>query len=300
MKKSLRLALLCAAVLLCVGVYVLLPQNAEETAPTPEPTALPVFSIAPDEIAGLRWSYALRTIDLRQIGGTWQYPEDEHFPLDRDGSRFQSLLAALEHVTAGRRLPDAADLSEYGLDAPATVITVTHTDGAETTLTVGAQNPVTLEYYLRVSDRGGVYLIDGTLPQAFNCGLFDLIRTDEIPDLSTAEEYRVNGQTYRKNESGAWCNSSGDPINTDLTAVLSALTYDECIDYYADYYEAHHEYALEGGKTVSVTYLVNGEPAEWSLAFSHDYDEGHVIVSPVGSDLVYTIDKATADTLLLQ
>lgn len=300
MKKGTLLALLCAGAALCAGIYALLPRTADAPAPTPEPTDILVLSIPPDDIASLRWNYALRTMYFLRDGETWQYPEDEHFPLDQNGPRFQSLFTELSQITAGRYLPEVSDPSEYSMDAPVNVITVTRTDGSETTLTIGAQNPVTQEYYLQISGDAGVYLVSGALPQAFDCGLFDLIKIDPVPDFSTATEYRANGLTYSKNDTGQWCDSDGTPISTDLTAVLSVLSYSECIDYYADYYEAHHEYALTDGKTISVTYLANGEPAEWSLSLGHDYDETHVIVSPVGSDLVYTLDKTTVDALLLQ
>lgn len=297
MKKGLILALLCAAVLLCAGIYSFIPRETEPE-PTPEPTAFPVLSVRKENITALSWDNAARTLHFQRTDEGWICLDDEEFPLvSQNAPRFAALLNAITQLHYHRYLSDVTDPAEYGLDVPSNVITFT-CDGSETRLTVGTQNPVTFEYYLQVSGDESVYLIDSTLPQAFSCGLFDLIETDPIPDFATATEYRANGRTYHKNESGEWLDSDGTAIETDLSAVLANLDYAGCIDYYADYYEAHHEYALTDGKTVSVAYSANGEEAVWTLAFSHDYDENHVIVSPTDSDLVYIMDKATADTLL--
>ena len=64
MKHSLRLLLLGIAVLLCAGLYILVPHTDERPAPTPTPTAIPVFSVSPEQITGLSWDYAARTLSF--------------------------------------------------------------------------------------------------------------------------------------------------------------------------------------------------------------------------------------------
>lgn len=299
MKHGMRLALLSAAVLLCAAVYLYLPRDAAEQTSAPEPTAVPVLSVPPEDITALTWDYAVRTLHFQRKGGVWQYPEDEHFPVDQDSPRFTAMQNALSGLTATRYLPDAPDPSEYGLDAPTTVITVQYGNGHETTLTVGSQTPVTGEYYLQISNDPGVYLVGGALPAAFACGLFDLVQTDTVPDLSTAVEVRANGNAYRKNEQGQWCDSRNTPLDTDLTGVLTGLRYDACVDYYAERFERKDgEYGLTHGKTVRVTYGPADAPETWELIIGNDYDDNHVFVSPAGSDLAYTMEKATVDALL--
>ncbi len=300
MKHSLRLLLLGIAVLLCAGLYILVPHTDERPTPTPTPTAIPVFSVSPEQIIGLSWDYAARTLSFRQDAGVWQYPADKRFPLDQDGTRFKSLFTALENITAQRYLPEITDPAEYGLDHPATVITVSRLDNTTTVLSVGMQNPVTAEYYLQVSGNDGVYLIDGALPQAFACGLFDLVRTDPVPDLSTADEYSVNGKTYQKDAQSQWRDEEGALSDTDFTAVLSKLRYSACIDYYADSDEVRsHEYGLAEGKSITVVCTADAAAFEWKLTFGNDYDEEHVIVSPAGSNLVYTLDRSISEALLV-
>lgn len=301
MKYPLRLLLLCAAVLLCAGLYAYIPREAEAPVPTPEPTAIPVFSVSPETVTGLSWDYAARTLSFQRDADGWHYPEDKHFPLDQNGARFEALFSALKNVTAQRCLPSAADPAEYGLTHPSTVITVTQQDGTATTLTIGDQNPVTAEYYLQVSGDDSVYLIDGSLPRAFACGLFDLVKTDPIPDLSDAVEYSANGQTYRKDAQSQWQDAQGNAADTDLTALLANLRYSACIDYYADSDEVRsHEYGLAQGKTITVTCTQGEESFVWNLVIGNDYDAEHVIVSPADSDLVYTLDRSAANALLFQ
>lgn len=305
MKKTTTLAILCAVLISCIGVYLFLPQEDEKEVPTtPEPTRIPVISVPPEEIDSLSWEYAARTLSFQRQADGWTYPEDAHFPMDQNSSRFSAILQSLSSLSASRCLSDIEDPSEYGLDSPTTVIRVTRTDGTETRLILGAQNPVTGEYYLQIEGNTAVYLIDATLPSAFACGLFDLVKTDTIPNLSAATEYRIDGRTYYKNADGFWCSRNGNtdtPIDEGksdaLTNALETLQWFDCIDYYTDYYETKTDiYGLEHGKTISVT----AGDTVWTLAVGNAYDEGHTVVSPADSTIAYTMDNATVNALLLQ
>lgn len=314
MGKSKFLVLLCVVLALCIGLYLWLPREHEEAAePTPEPTRIPVISIPSEQIDTLSWEYAVRTLSFQRQADGWHYLEDAHFPMDNDSARFSAILQSLRSLYASHYLPDIEDPSEYGLDEPITNITVKRTDGTETRLILGTQNPITGEYYLQLAGDGGVYLIDPTLPSAFSCGLFDLVKTDDIPDFSAATEYRVNGTAYYYTEptegdgQPVWCLKTGNrykaidaEISDRLTRTLATLDWSACIDYYADSYELRNEYHLKNGNTVSVTYGDQEQPAVWTLVFGDAYDENHIVVSPRDSDLVYTLDNADADALLMK
>lgn len=301
MKKGTVLLLLVTVLAICAAVYCLLPQETASPEPTPEPTRVPVASIPANDIAALSWDYAARTLSFCQETGVWQYPDDEEgpFPLDRDGPRFRAILRAFDGLTAAQTLTPS-DGETYGLDVPTTVITVTQTDGTETRFLLGAQNPVTGQFYLQVNGNDTIYLVDSAFADTFACGLFDLVKTDDIPNLSAATEYTVNGQTYSKNADGLWCiqNTPIDKNKSDaLSNALDTLRWSACIDYYTNYYETKTDlYGLEHGKIIAVTV---GDTV-WQLAVGNDYDEGHKVVSPVDSTIAYTLDNAAVNALLLQ
>lgn len=297
MKKAIVPALMALTAAVCLWLFAAFPQTEPTSTPTPGPSAIPVLTPAPTDLTSLSWDYAARTLRFVREDGAWTYPDDKRFPLDADSPRFAALFDALERLTAQRYLPQIADPAEFGLDAPTTVITFTRTDGAETTLTVGGQNPVTLDYYLQTAGDPGVYVIDDALPRAFACGLFDLVKTDPMPDLSGASAYSCGKVTLHRTADGQWLDEQDAPAD-DLTPLLSGLSYGPCIDYYADSDEVQaHEYGLKTGRTVTVTYPENGADGVWQLVIGNDYDEHNVIVSPAGSHLVYLLPRSIADAL---
>ena len=315
MGKGKRLLLLLALLLAAIGVYVGLSRSGEEdAAPEGPETDFTAAAIPSDTVTALSWENAARTISFQRTDGIWTCTSDKRHPTDEDSVRFDNMLQALSDVTATRYIEDVSDISEYGLDLPQTVISVTQADGNVTQFTIGDQNPVVGDYYLQVSGDGGVYLIDSKLPDAFSFGLFDLLEFDILPDVSGATEYKLDKTTYyfvEQADTGEslWClqkNGGYQPIDTEqsrnLTNALKAIQWTACIDYYADSDEVRsYEYNLEKGRLITITDPdENGTPATYQLVVGNSYDADHTVVSPLDSNLVYSMENSLINALLLQ
>ena len=303
MGKGNMLALLAAVLLVCIGGYALLSRpDGNAGADEPAEEAITVAAIPAETVRELAWEYAARELVFQTDGTAWTCVSEQHFPMNQESTRFDRMLNALSEVTALRQMDLPGDPAEYGLEVPATVIRVTLEDGTAHNFTVGDRNALAGAYYVQYDGTDAVYLIAPELAEAFSCGLFDLVDTDEVPDLSGAVEYRLGKTVYhtetQADGSTVWCRAGGTPLD----GAVSAFTWTACIDFYADSDEVKsYEYNLENGREVTVTCeTAEGESVEYSFVIGNVYDEEHTIVSPADSDLVYTVRTSVTDALLLK
>lgn len=300
MGKGKTLLCLLALLLLCMGGYALLSRPAGDApaAQSPDET-VDTLGISRDTVTALAWESAARELVFSRDTGLWHCTSEKHFPTDTDSPRFTAMLSALEDTAVLRYLDSPGDPADYGLDAPANTIRVTLADGTEHRFVIGDWNDLAGGYYVCRDDDPGVWVLGPALAEAFSCGLFELVDMDEIPDLTAATACQI-GKTRLIRQEDAWCRSNGTPLAEDtarqLSNALTAFTWAQCIDFYADSDEVkNYEYNLEHGKTVTVT-LPDGE---YAFVIGNRYDKEHTIVSPVDSDLVYTVRTSTIDGFLL-
>ena len=114
----------------------------------------------------------------------WICENDTTADIDEDA--INSLISALESVTAKEEVEDTTYEDDFGFDSPGNVITV-GTSGENHTLTIGNYNELLSEYYLKV-DGEKVYLIDSSLVTAFNQSYEDLLAEETDTEETDTEE----------------------------------------------------------------------------------------------------------------
>ena len=114
----------------------------------------------------------------------WICENDKTADIDEDA--INSLISALESVTAKEEVEDTTYEDDFGFDSPGNVITV-GTSGENHTLTIGNYNELLSEYYLKV-DGEKVYLIDSSLVTAFNQSYEDLLAEETDTEETDTEE----------------------------------------------------------------------------------------------------------------
>ena len=100
--------------------------------------------------------YGGETLTLRPSDDGWTLTEDPAYHLD--DSACSTIRTALAGMKAKRQL-EAQPGEDYGFDAPQLVVNVSAA-GESTTLTVGAENPVTGDVYVRREGGDAVYTVD--------------------------------------------------------------------------------------------------------------------------------------------
>ena len=109
--RKLLLLLLCLIALTAAALLATRLAPSEETA---EDTTFVIFSLDPDQITDLSWTYDGSTVTLQKDGeSNWSYP-DEAFPLD--AAYPDAMVQALSEVEAAKTIQDPEDLASYGLE----------------------------------------------------------------------------------------------------------------------------------------------------------------------------------------
>jgi len=118
----------------------------------------PFLNITDDRIDALEIRRGDMVVRCGRVDGRWQVLDPAGHPVPAD------LVAAL--ITNLTQLPDvevvadtAADLSQYGLDTPASQLTLTPRDTAPIVVRTGSRNPAGTAVYAQRSDSSRVFLI---------------------------------------------------------------------------------------------------------------------------------------------
>ena len=172
-KQRALLALLAAAVLLGAVLWAVTRSNdkAEQAARAAAEGSIPLSSFAAEDLEQIEYTYNGQTYTLQYSGGSWQLAQDPAYHLDE--SACNTMRTALMALNAKRSLtPQAGE--DYGLDSPQLTVTVT-TAGQSTTLTFGAENPVTGDLYVQKAGDDAIYTVSGNKAACFQldkAGLF--------------------------------------------------------------------------------------------------------------------------------
>ena len=120
-------------------------QKAEQAASEAEDGSIPLLDGTTATLESVSIQYGGETLTLQPSDDGWTLTEDPAYHLD--DSACNTIRTALAGMKAKRQL-EAQPGEDYGFDAPQLVVNVSAA-GESTTLTVGAENPVTGDVYVR-------------------------------------------------------------------------------------------------------------------------------------------------------
>ena len=119
-------------------------QKAEQAASEAEDGSIPLLDVTTATLESVSIQYGGDTLTLRPSDDGWTLTEDPAYHLD------DSVCNTIRTAQPGE---------DYGFDAPQLVVNVSAA-GERTTLTVGAENPVTGDVYVRREGGDAVYTVD--------------------------------------------------------------------------------------------------------------------------------------------
>lgn len=159
-KQGKRLLLLVVILLAAVGSYFGIrtynDRQEEKKALEEVKKTVAVTEIEADTVTAVSYMLENKQLTFEKKDDTWIYTEDES--IDIDENSIELMIEGATALTSERVIENVIDLSEYGIDAPTNIITIT-TEEKTTTLVVGAQNAITSDYYMTVDNGTSVYTI---------------------------------------------------------------------------------------------------------------------------------------------
>lgn len=162
-----RLTIALFAILALLGAYIwytFLRQDAPPLTPvTPEPEEIVFYSADPNQMQRVQAQDAASgdtTIIVRE-GDRWRMQA----PAQGDAYfvRADALVFDLSRIEADRKLETPGDLTAFGLNPPQYRVIITLTDGTETTLSLGNENPDQNYAYAIKNGDPAVYLVEFSL-----------------------------------------------------------------------------------------------------------------------------------------
>lgn len=192
MKRGKRLWIMLLALVLLTGVTVVLSKldlegEEEETVETEAPVTL---TIPTDTISGLAWTYNEETLIFNCENEEWSYAADEAFTVD--STHLEEMIGAIGEITATKTIEAVEDLSQYGLDEPECIVSVS--GGTDSEIRIGDETGIGGERYISIGD-GNVYLVDSDFLDNFTYELYDLLKWESIPDLSGMQGLAIDSET---------------------------------------------------------------------------------------------------------
>lgn len=329
-KNMITLLSLLAVLLLLTAAYVAASKWKEKEEDTGDAQdgeeGILLAGVETGKIGAIRVTSDLYSYTLTQKDGAWAVQGDAEFPLDESAA--DAMAEALADFRASRLvLPDAADLSEYGLLEPVLTLEVEKTDGSRVELHIGDNSSADGGYYTCMAGSGDVYLVEAEVRDRFYLSQTQLMSLDTVPAF-TAEEavgLKVESDTYPsftiKDSTGelpdltamslyslALYGKYEKPVRVDLTnfATLmenyTGITLGEAVSYRAG--ELAKYGLLKPAEALTVWYTKTGEDGEkqteeFTIYFgSGTEDQSGVYVRLEGSNQVFVMPQETRESLL--
>lgn len=233
-KRNLIVTFIIAAVLLAVYVFLV---QAEKKQSGNDNTV--VYTMEADAVTALSYKSGDENVSLVKKDGTWYDAEDESFPLN------QKFLETMVNKTAqlkAQRYVGSGDkaFSQYGLENPSNVITVTTAD-KEVKILLGDTNSATGDCYMAVEGAGKVYTVDATFPTLFSNSLTAMAARESLPEMklegitSVQVEHAEESIAFEKQENDIWAMADGAEADsglvTELIGKIMKLRYEAMVVY---------------------------------------------------------------------
>jgi Domain of unknown function (DUF4340) len=207
----------------------------------------------------------------------------EPIATDADSGTVDAILNAFAEFKQKSDLGEA-DGSQYGLEHPATVVSVTLEGGQEETLEVGETNPFDSSVYVRKRGEKTVRIADGWMKSAFEKQVFDLrdkrvlhlddsaeVRRIEVSGTQPAYKLEKDGTTWKMlaPEQGAGDTNTADRVSNALkslrgTAIAAERAEGAALKQYGLWspkITAQLTVASAGGKDTYRRTVILGQPA---------------------------------------
>lgn len=297
-KKLLTLALvllvLCGGTLLASRLTVDLDTQEEAVSTTT------VFTLDADTVTSLAWEYS-EDLAFDKEGDSWVYRENSKFPVD--SSYLETIFTTLSSVDSYKTIENIENWDTYGLEIPVCSITVTA--GQTYQLAIGIETTMGSQRYFSTGD-GKVYLVDNTILEPFQYGLYDLMEAQQMPQVEQVTAMTVttpegsytltydpdSGRTYSDDYVWFMGDEALDTTQAEaMVGVVTQLSLGQCENYDA---QDLSQYGLDTPE-LSATVWDGGKEA-YTLTISAPADGSCYALLP-GTDMVFRIDDAISETL---
>jgi hypothetical protein len=174
-----------AALALLLGLYgILRATNAEKEEGETEGEAL--TAMVSEDITELAVTVDGQEAVFVREDSEWKKSGEDGFPVNKD--KLDTLAETFSGLTADRELSDIEDLSEYGLDSPASTVSLTDAEGETVSFGIGDENSSNGKYYVNLNGSDTtVYLVDESFSSILPDTVMDLAQSEDFPQFTSSD-----------------------------------------------------------------------------------------------------------------
>ena len=199
--RTATLAVLCGALVLCVGGYFAargISAAEEKKNASEQEHSISVTNYSADGMQTLSYYTADNdaTLSFTKTDSGWTLEEEPDYPLNQ--TRINEMAKAVSSLGANRAVEKSGySLSDFGLDDATAQVRVTagyqDANGVPFTVTVhiSAASSFSSDCYLCVDGDDTVYMVDETVAGTFAYGKSDLLQTETLPQINSNTLYSV-------------------------------------------------------------------------------------------------------------
>ena len=182
-KKTKKLLLLFGILLLLLGILfgIQARNKHQEEKDAAEKEAAKIYVTDLKNVSEVRYNVGNGEFVFAKQNDTWFYTEDSDFPLKQ--SVPEQIIDTFGKLEAQRELKDGDSLEAYGLKNPVYTVSLTTTDGTQTTLQFG--NAVDDSYYLTVEGTNRVYTVAASILDELQYTMDELAQFDTYPEIGS-------------------------------------------------------------------------------------------------------------------
>jgi Domain of unknown function (DUF4340) len=220
----------------------------------------------------------------------------------------EKLFSSLNVIKTKKLLPDdKANNSNFSLDKPTAILTLTNGVGTNIVLDIGIMNTIDNSTYLKITNRQGIYHVEAPSIALENVTLNDLIEATifdfDLKSISSFKLYKKSAtaaaQFEVETKSGFWTGVSNAPLNPlrldDLLNDFFTINSTHALDKQSDAGKKQTQALL-----ASPEYIIKVQKGEETLTYRISKpitsliditlnDEPHFLIEGSGGDIVYVV-----------
>ena len=215
-KKKRNLIIMVAAAVILIGIFAGLQFiNSRDAGDSEESAYLGelLTSFKESEISKITYQYRDgEQLNYKISNDNWYNADDEDFPLS--SSAFSNnFVSSFVSASTSRKIEDAGEEENYGLDDPFLTLRVENFGGKEETYYLGDYNSMLGEYYLKIEGKDDIYTIGTTLVYICREDMYDYAEVESFPTYSSST---LNGVVIKNGETTVEYTYFEDGYETDL------------------------------------------------------------------------------------
>lgn len=296
-KKKKNLLVLLGILLLLLGILfgIRMMNKRQEQKAAEEKEAAKIYVTDLKNVSEVRYNVGNGEFVFAKQNDTWFYTEDSDFPLKQ--SVPEQIIDTFGKLEAQRELKDGDSLEAYGLKNPVYTMSLTTTEGTQTTLQFG--NAVDDSYYLTVEGTNRVYTVAASILDELQYTMDELAQFDTYPEIGSGNLLK---ETITENGKTTTYDSEKEEDTENIAAVaggLGAVKLNTAAEYSVTD-EDLPKFGLDEKKriTVEVTYKANDIEDTMNLYIgnTNGSDKRYVMIND--SRIVYLISDEVCKNIL--